>query len=382
VLRLQKAFLIILLVLIGFVPLFLFRELPIGTDSMYYLGLACHTTPSISTGVWENIVTLLPCNALFFKFLSLFFAIVCMLCLYQIANILFKNQSENLLIVLFALGLTFLLPFFYQTENDQAGMAIGLLATLLFFWNEENCSKPTYSLYLFTAFFVLGLSIFIWKATALLLVWWVFYHSFALIPLLFMLPYLQKEVFPNNNVFEQISFYGFYMVGASIFYFWNWKNKNIVYPFIIFFVLAIIQLNLWVFSALLAPFMVLQSYYSTKEQHKWLYFVGLAAFCVVLFNNVVNEYPNQYDLAATRAAISISNDLNVDWSNAWLTYYLGGKPNTNGYQTIDNNIFTKKGYVLTYFVLPNCKIVYCQYEPILCKEASIITKVLKLQKCI
>lgn len=371
--RLQKAW--IILITIAFTAPILFRALPIGSDSIYYIGLACNTTPSINTGIWENIVKLLPCNVLAFKLIAISLALLSAFGLYLIAQTLFKNQKQNWLIILFAFGLTFLAIFFVQTENDQAGLTLGILATALFLRTQKEKTTKHYAIKIITATIALLLAIAIWKATALLFVWWIFYNKFFLVMLLPITFFLLPEITPSSLVDEQISFYGFFMIGASIFYFWKLSNKAILFPFGFFFLLTLIKVQFWVFAALLAPFIVLESYYATKPEHRWLFFVGVLAMSIIIAGNISAAYPNYNDIAVTKHVIDLNKPVSYDWSNAWLTFYLGGNPNTLNAPSSDNNVWNYHGLVLSATSLYDCNVVYA-----IQKDTNKV-KALKLQEC-
>jgi hypothetical protein len=318
------------------------RELPIGSDSVYFLNLACGKQVALGNTLFEQAIAFLPCNLLFIKILMLFISLFTLIGLLQLAQIVLKNQAEKELIVVFVLGLTFFAQFLLQFENDQIGFLVGLIATNVFLKNNESKQYCFFN-FVFSIILLL-LAVSIWNMTALFFFIWVFYNNFFLIPIILTLPFLRQNLFPETIVFEYLPIIGLLYIGASIFLIWNKLEKTTI-PFLIFFGLAICRAMFWPFAAFLAGYMALNSY--IKNQHfNLVYVVAIIAFSTMLFFNSLSQFPNNKEIALTKEAIAISKDLNVGYGEAYLTIWLDGKPNTLGWPTLDNNVFQKKGFVL------------------------------------
>jgi hypothetical protein len=88
---------------------------------------------------------------------------------------------------------------------------------------------------------------------------------------------------------------------------------------------------------------------------RYFFYAGAIVFSVLMFGNLLAYYPTSQDIGVTRQAITFNHDLNTNFDNAWLVYYLGGKPNTLGCNVRDNNVFLLHGLVLSNQMRPDCQ---------------------------
>ena len=334
--------------LIGFSSLFflayLIRPSLLGADTYYFASISCYGDKVILSNLpflADLFFKIIPCNEFFFKLLTYFFFTINILLISLIGEKINKEHGW-LAGILINMSSFFLLANF-QLEDDVLSYPL-LLISLYLILNKGGWGKVA-------ALILVLIAGLFWRGSFFWLFGFAlgdFLFFFALIIVFVFL--LNNDfgtiigaVFPNNQVIENVPFFGIIQQYVLLLGFWGAK-RFLTVQFIFWGVLTFFNMK---FAPMLSIFLVLGfvlligEYNRDKKifKNEWLrkhFFdliiagvlgIGFANFIIIL-----NYSPNENQINAIQDVIILADGQPIlnDWSYGHYIAYYGGVPMKKG----------------------------------------------------
>jgi len=347
-----------------FIGCFLFRKLPAGMDSYFFMNYIYGITNTLPNTPFISsfIFSIIPSNIFVIKLIMVFCILLTLFIFYKIINLFIKdNYLSNFILLSFPFWILILIRF----EDDLLGLplvfasiyyalryAISLKRVRVNYYNLFKEIKLFDKNIILSMFFLL-LAVFTWKFAVYMIpvIFLITFHPICLLAVFSILPFTNKligGILPNLKVSENMPFLGLLILALGFGYFKQFRIKETWYALIFLSILTIINYK---FIFLCVPFLLINNlkfYEVSNIEVKKIILVYFSIFFLISCAFNFTEMPNKNldDLLDTGYSISQNNNLeyNINWGYGYYALFRGYDTTQFGhYQK-----YNKEGIVLTY----------------------------------